>query len=168
MVGETAVGGAALATESATVVDELEALSIPIGALRARLAGDAPLRGALAAAIVQQHRDAERRLLGLLLHSVEARLGAFLVDAADRWGQPHPTAAETPGPVTMGETPKPPARPVAQVITAPFTHAEIAHLIGSTRETVTLVLGKLKREGILGFDRRRIILLDRARLEQRS
>ena len=157
MVGETAVGGAALATESATVVDDLEALTIPIGALRARLAGDAPLRGALAAAIVQQHRAAERRLLGLLLHGVEARLGAFLVEAADRWGQPLTTAA--PGSA---------AAPVGQVITAPFTHAEIAHLIGSTRETVTLVLGKLKREGIIGFDRRRVIILDRARLEQRS
>ena len=147
MVGETAVGGAALASESATVVDEVEVLSIPIGALRARLTGDAPLRIALADAIVQQHRAAEQRLLGLLLHGVETRLGAFLVEAVDRWGQPHHDG---------------------RVITAPFTHAEIALLIGSTRETVTLVLGKLKREGILAFDRRRIILLDRARLEQRS
>jgi CRP-like cAMP-binding protein len=146
MVGETAVGGAGLATETAIVVDDLEALAFPIAALRARLAVDAPLRAALAAAIVRQHRATERRLEGLLLHSVEARLGAFLLEAAERWGQPHPDG---------------------QVITAAFTHAEIALLIGSTRETVTLVLGKLKREGVLGFDRRRIILRDPVQLEQR-
>jgi len=146
MVGETAVGGAALATEDATVVDEVEALSLPIGALRARLAGDPMLRSALASAIVRQHRTLEQRLEGLLLQSVEARLEAFLLDAAQRWGQPHPEG---------------------QALSAPFTHAEIALLIGSTRETVTLVLGKLKREGLIAFDRRRIILRDPARLEHR-
>jgi CRP-like cAMP-binding protein len=167
MVGETAVGGAALATESATVVDELSALSIPIGPLRAHLATDAPLRNALAAALVDQHRSAERRLMGLLLHGVESRLGAFLLEAVDRWGQPHAVTTKEPAPTTIEA---PPALPPldGQVITAPFTHAEIAHLIGSTRETVTLVLGKLKREGIIGFDRRRIIVLDRAQLEQRA
>ena len=146
MVGESAVGGAAVSSESASVVDEVEALSIPIGALRAQLAGDPPLRAALADAIVRQHRHAEARLLGLLLHGVEARLAAFLLDAAQRWGQPSPEGT---------------------AITAPFTHAEIALLIGSTRETVTLVLGKLKREGLVGFDRRRIILRDPAQLERR-
>jgi CRP/FNR family transcriptional regulator, cyclic AMP receptor protein len=146
MVGETAVGGAALATEDATVVDDVEAFALPIGALRARLAGDPALRAAMAAAIVRQHRALEQRLEGLLLQSVEERLGDFLLDAAQRWGQPHPEG---------------------QLLSAPFTHAEIALLIGSTRETVTLVLGKLKREGLITFDRRRIILRDPARLERR-
>jgi len=146
MVGETAVGGAALATEDATVLDDVEGLSIPIGALRTQLAADPALQAALAAAIVTQHRLIEQRLEGLLLQGVEARLGAFLLDAAERWGQPHREG---------------------QVLTAPFTHAEIALLIGSTRETVTLVLGKLKREGVIGFDRRRIILRDPGQLEQR-
>jgi CRP-like cAMP-binding protein len=167
MVGETAVGGAALATESATVVDELSALSIPIGPLRAHLATDVPLRTALAAALVHQHRSAEGRLLGLLLHGVETRLGAFLLEAVDRWGQPHAVGTSDPQPAAPATIEAPPALS-GQVITAPFTHAEIAHLIGSTRETVTLVLGKLKREGIIGFDRRRIIVLDRAQLEQRA
>lgn len=145
IVGETAVSGAEVSTESATVVDDVEALSIPIGALRAQLTGDASLRAALASALVQQQRHAEGRLLGLLLHGVEARLASFLLDAAARWGQ---------------------AVPEGIAITAPFTHAEIALLIGSTRETVTLVLGKLKREELIGFDRRRIIVRDTAGLAQ--
>ncbi len=100
----------------------------------------------MADAIVVQHRALEQRLEGLLLESVEERLEAFLLDAAQRWGQPHPDG---------------------QVLSAPFTHAEIALLIGSTRETVTLVLGKLKREGLIAFDRRRVILRDPARLALR-
>jgi CRP/FNR family cyclic AMP-dependent transcriptional regulator len=149
MVGETALAGAAVevASESAIVVDEVTALSFPIGDLRRRLASDAALRAAVAAAIVEQQRAVEARVEGLLLQPVEARLAAFLLDAVDRWGQPH---AE------------------GRVISAPFTHAEIALLIGSTRETVTLVLGKLKREGICAFDHRRVIVHDPARLAQHA
>jgi CRP-like cAMP-binding protein len=203
MVGEPALAGAPLATESATVVDDAVALSIPIGSIRARLADDAPLRRALTAAILEEHRAAEQRLCGLLLHGVEARLAAFLLEAAGRWGQAvtmgDPQRVPQTPPVTMGDlqrVPQPPPvtvgdpqrgpavtmEPAAdhdgaasgpkprgpEVITAPFTHAEIAHLIGSTRETVTLVLGKLKREGLLAFDHRHVVLLDHARLERRS
>jgi CRP-like cAMP-binding protein len=141
MVGETAVGGggAELATESALVLDDVEALSIPIATLRDQLAGDAALRAVMTGALVRHHQAAERRLEGLLLQSVEARLAAFLLDAAGRWGESHPGGV---------------------AISAPFTHAEIAYLIGSTRETVTLVLGKLRREGRVVFERRRIILRD--------
>jgi CRP-like cAMP-binding protein len=169
MVGEAALAGAPLATESATVVDDAVALSIPIGAIRARLADDAPLRRALTAAILEEQRAAEQRLCGLLLHGVEARLAAFLLEAAGRWGRvvtmgtsPAEPAADHDG-AASGPEPRGP-----EVITAPFTHAEIAHLIGSTRETVTLVLGKLKREGLLAFDHRHVVLLDHARLERRS
>jgi CRP/FNR family transcriptional regulator, cyclic AMP receptor protein len=139
MVGETAVGGATLATESATVLDDVEAFAVPIDALRDRLAGDAALRAVMAGALVSHHRAAERRLEGLLLQSVEARLAAFLLDAASRWGERHPDGV---------------------ALSAPFTHAEVAYLIGSTRETVTLVLGKLRREGRIAFDHRRVILRD--------
>ena len=151
MVGETALAGIASepvagAGESATVVDDVEALTFPVVTFRHRLAADGALRAAVAAAIVAQHRTIEQRLEGLLLQGVEARLCAFLLEAAERWGQ---------------------VRPEGLLITAPFTHAEIALLIGSSRETVTLVLGRLKREGLCAFDRRRIILRDAARLARR-
>jgi CRP-like cAMP-binding protein len=147
MVGETALAGAPAASESAIVVDDVEALSIPVGALRQTIAAHAPLCAAVAAAIVKQHHELEQRLMGLLLHGVEARLASFLLDAGSRWGRPHPDGS---------------------LVTAPFTHAEIAQLIGSTRETVTLMLGKLRREGLVGFDRRRVVIRDRARLAERA
>lgn len=40
-----------------------------------------------------------------------------------------------------------------------ITHQEIANLIGSIRETVSAVLGDFKKEGLITFDGRQIILL---------
>jgi CRP-like cAMP-binding protein len=41
-----------------------------------------------------------------------------------------------------------------------YTHQEIADYVGSTRETVTLTLGELKRRDLLLFDHRRIVVRD--------
>jgi CRP/FNR family transcriptional regulator, cyclic AMP receptor protein len=145
IVGETAVTGGHSATESALVVDPVEAMALPMAGFRKLLAADPSLRGAMTAALVSIHHAANARLTSLLLNGVEARLVDFLLDAGGRWGAAHPEG---------------------QLIAAPFTHADIATLIGSTRETVTLLLGKMKRAGLLGFERRRVIIRDRAALAQ--
>lgn len=48
---------------------------------------------------------------------------------------------------------------------AKLTHQELANMIGSTRETTTLVLNDFKRQGALDFLGRKIILRDRSALE---
>jgi CRP-like cAMP-binding protein len=45
-----------------------------------------------------------------------------------------------------------------------LSHQELAGLIGATRETVTLTLGQLQKEGLVEVNRRRITVLDRRRL----
>jgi len=146
-VGENAITGSTTAGETVTVVDEVQALVFAMSGLRKLVAAHASLRAAMTAALVDRHRLTEERLESLLLHGVEARLIDFLFAAARRWGTEH----------TAGE-----------LVAAPFTHADIALLIGSTRETVTLLLGKLKRDGLLQFDKRRIVIRDRAALERRA
>ncbi|WP_437655016.1 Crp/Fnr family transcriptional regulator [Sorangium sp. So ce1182] len=147
LVGESALAGATVATESATVLDEGGALLVPLAGLERLAAADAVLRAALAAALVARQLETEARLGSLLLCTVEARLLEFLGGAARRWGQPHAAG---------------------QLVSAPFTHADIALLIGSTRETVTLLLGKLKRAGLISFDRRRVVIRDGAHLAARA
>jgi CRP/FNR family transcriptional regulator, cyclic AMP receptor protein len=147
IVGEAALAGAPLATESATVLDDASALLLPLAGLQRLIGADAAVRAAVAAALVHRQLETEARLGSLLLRTVEARLLEFLDAAARRWGQPH----------TGGE-----------LVSAPFTHADIALLIGSTRETVTLLLGKLKRAGLIGFDRRRIVIRDSESLAARA
>jgi CRP-like cAMP-binding protein len=146
IVGESAIGGAP-AQENAVVVDDAEALVFPAEAFRALLGRDPPLQEAMSRTLLGIQRAIEERLASLLLRGVEARLAGFLLDADDRWGTEH--AAGT-------------------VISAPFTHADIALLIGSTRETVTLQLGKLKRTGLIELDRRRIVIRDRGGLARRA
>lgn len=45
-----------------------------------------------------------------------------------------------------------------------LTHYEIASLIGSTRETTTFCLNDFKKEGLIDFDRRKILILNETEL----
>jgi CRP-like cAMP-binding protein len=45
-----------------------------------------------------------------------------------------------------------------------LSHQDLANIIGSTRETVTVVLGELQAEGRLQLGRRKIVLSDLVRL----
>lgn len=151
LVGESVIAGALGgnetpgASESALVVDRAEALALPMSSVRKLLLADLSFRALMATVLLEHQREAERRLASLLLLGVEARLLGFLLDAARRWGEAH-------------------ARGL--LISAAFTHADIALLIGSTRETVTLLLGKLKRAGLVDFERRRVLLRDRSAIER--
>ena len=44
------------------------------------------------------------------------------------------------------------------------SHQDLANIVGSTRETVTAVLGRLQLERLVGVKRRKITLLDAERL----
>ncbi|HSN97008.1 MAG TPA: Crp/Fnr family transcriptional regulator, partial [Candidatus Nanopelagicales bacterium] len=147
LVGEAALAGLAAASEHVVVIDEAEAVSFPVAGLRRLLGSDAALQLAVTKVLVARQLEAETRLTSLLLRGVEARLIEFLTAAVGRWGEPHAAG---------------------QVISAPFTHADIALLIGSTRETVTLLLGRLKRAGLIDFERRRIVIQDAAGLGRRG
>jgi CRP/FNR family transcriptional regulator len=48
-----------------------------------------------------------------------------------------------------------------------LTHYDIASLIGSTRETTTASLNDFKREGLIDFDGRKLIIVDKQGLEER-
>lgn len=146
VVGESAVGGAATYRESAVATEDVEALFVPVAVFKAVVGSDAAFGAAFINTLVDRHADTEERLASMLFRNVEARLCEFLVKAAMRWGIPEPRGV---------------------LIAAPFTHQEMANMIGSTRETVTLTLGDLRRKGILEIDRRRVVVLDREALKSR-
>ncbi|MBR0878164.1 CRP/FNR family cyclic AMP-dependent transcriptional regulator [Bradyrhizobium japonicum] len=52
------------------------------------------------------------------------------------------------------------------VIGMPFTHGDLANLIGSTRQWVTVQLARLQQEGVIRYDRSVISILDLSTLEQ--
>lgn len=84
----------------------------------------------------------ERRLKSLLFRSNRERLVHLLLELAEQYGRP------TADGVHIG---------------IKLSHQELASIIGSTRETVTVTLGDLQAEGALKIQRRQIIL---TRLDQ--
>jgi CRP-like cAMP-binding protein len=143
-VGEAALASVAAHKDSAVATEDVDALLVPAPLLRQVMTGDAAFCAAVVASLVERQGETEERLASLLFRDVEGRLADFLLKAAARWGIPDPRGV---------------------LISAPFTHQEMASMIGSTRETVTLTLGDLRRKGILEVDRRRVVVLDRERLK---
>ena len=85
----------------------------------------------------------ERRLKSLLFRSNRDRLVHLLLELAEKYGRP------TVEGVVLG---------------IKLSHQDLASIIGSTRETVTVLLGELQQEGQLRIERRRIILTQFERL----
>jgi CRP-like cAMP-binding protein len=56
--------------------------------------------------------------------------------------------------------------PEGLLVNIRLSHLEMASIIGSTRETVTVVLGQLQKEEYLTIARRKIIIKDLSRLAQ--
>ena len=90
-----------------------------------------------------RRRRIERRLKYLLFRSNRERLVHLLLELAEQYGQ------ATEGGVELR---------------IKLSHQDLANIIGSTRETVTVVLGVLQAEGRLKLGRRRIVLSDITRL----
>ena len=87
---------------------------------------------------------AEHRIIALALDGIARRLARLLVMMAERYG----TALES------GEV----------VINLKLPHREIADLVGSTRESVTMHLNELRRQKLIDFCDRRIVITNLAAL----
>jgi len=110
-------------------------------------------------AVVREHPEIVLRLLGLLakrlqraeqeieelaFQGVPGRLASLLLRMAQEYGERGPDGIR---------------------IALRLTHQDLANMIGATRETVTSVLGKFKREGLVLFDRKNIVIRSPERLE---
>jgi CRP/FNR family transcriptional regulator, cyclic AMP receptor protein len=144
---EGCLGGATENDGSAVSMEAGELVTVPTAVVRDLIARDAALGNAALALLVARQRETEDRIESLLFRDVEGRLCDFLLRAAERWGVPSPRGV---------------------LIAAPVTHLEIAQSIGSTRETVTLTLGALKRSGLLDVAGRRLIVKDKDALAARA
>jgi len=84
-----------------------------------------------------RRRRVERRLKSLLFRSNRERLIHLLIELAEKYGRPQADGL---------------------LIGIKLSHQDLASMIGSTRETVTVILGELQSEGNLIIKRRQIIL----------
>jgi CRP-like cAMP-binding protein len=87
----------------------------------------------------------QRRLRNLLFRSNRERVIHLLLELVERYGVQVPEGL---------------------LVNIRLSHLEMASIIGSTRETVTVVLGQLQKEEYLTIARRKIIIKDLSRLAQ--
>jgi CRP-like cAMP-binding protein len=126
-------------------VEDAILLSIPLRTFRKAMESDAGVASKLLAAVARRRAEAEDQIERLLFRNVESRIAELILSLATPYGRPDPRGT---------------------LITMKVTHAEVSRTVGSTRETVTLTLGALKRRGLIDFDRRRIVVRDADRLRQ--
>ena len=93
-------------------------------------------------------RNIQNRLVNLLNKDVKTRLLNFFVMLAQS------TAAEIDGDQA--------------VISNFLTHEDIAHLIGSSRQTVTTLVNEMEQEGLLQFSRREIVIPSVKKLQKQE
>jgi CRP/FNR family cyclic AMP-dependent transcriptional regulator len=137
LFGESALYANDLREKSAVAYENSRLLRIPVGEFREGMAENRDLYDYTFRLIGQRLVNAERRVADFALDAIPARLDKLLVEYSDRYG-----VREADG----------------VLIDIPLPHREIASLVGSTRESVTVRLNALRREGIIDFVNRKILI----------
>jgi len=138
LFGESALYSKAGRREnSAVAYESCTLLKIPAPQFRLALNGEPELHDYTLRLIGMRLEHAERRLADFALNAIPARLDRLLADFSDRYG-----VRESNG----------------VLIDIPLPHREIASIVGSTRESVTVRLNAMRREGTIEFVNRRILV----------
>jgi len=95
-------------------------------------------------ALITRRKDLESRVEQLIFKDVGAKLAELLLELGEQHGIKDDRGV---------------------VVGLKITHQEMANLIGSTRETVSLTLSQFKRRGLIQTEGRRVILADREGLK---
>jgi CRP-like cAMP-binding protein len=129
--------------EYAETLEKSTILLIPADAMRQLIEENPHVSLGITKLFGLRRKRIERRLKYLLFRSNRERLIHLLLELAEQYG--HPTKEG----VALG---------------IKLSHQDLANIIGSTRETVTVVLGDLQSEKLLVLGRRKIVLSDPGRL----
>jgi CRP-like cAMP-binding protein len=122
---------------SAVAYENSRLLRIYVADFKRGMAEDDRLHDYTFRLIGQRLDHAERRLADFALNAIPARLDRLLADFSDRYGVSEPEGV---------------------LIDIPLPHREIASIVGSTRESVTVRLNAMRREGTIEFVKRRILI----------
>jgi len=122
---------------SAVAYENSRLLRIHVADFKRGMAEDHRLHDYTFRLIGQRLEHAERRLADFTLNAIPARLDRLLADFSDRYGVSEPEGV---------------------LIDIPLPHREIASIVSSTRESVTVRLNAMRREGTIEFVNRRILI----------
>jgi CRP-like cAMP-binding protein len=145
LFGELAVFDAGAREEYAETVEPSTVVMIPREELQ-RLIQDHPVVSMnLTRMMGLRRRRIERRLKNLLFLSNRDRLTHLLLELAEQYGDRNGDGVQ---------------------LRIRLSHQDLASIIGSTRETVTGVLGEMQAEGLVSVGRRKILIRRPERLAE--
>ena len=139
LFGELCVLDGAPRDEMAEAMKNAIITEVPRETFKRLLLEDAELGFKFAGVIGQRRRVMETKLEHLVFRDVHAKLAALLIDLVEQYG------VDTEQGVQIG---------------LKITHQEMANLIGSTRETISLTLAQFKKRGLLDLVGRSVVLID--------
>lgn len=143
LFGELAILGAAEREEYAEAVEASTVVLLPAGDIRQLMHECPHLSLGITKLIGLRRRRIERRLNYLLFRSNRERLTHLLLELAEQYGVRTAAGVE---------------------LRIRLSHQDLANVIGSTRESVTVALGEMQAEGALKVGRQKIVLTRLERL----
>jgi len=137
LFGELAMLDGGQREEYAEALEKSTVVLIPRGTVEQLMETHAHLTMGITKMIGLRRRRIERRLKNLLFLSNRDRLVHLILDLVEQYG------ASTADGIALS---------------IKLSHQELANVIGSTRETVTVLLGEMQLEGLLKVGRRKMIV----------
>ncbi|MGB8508598.1 MAG: Crp/Fnr family transcriptional regulator [Pyrinomonadaceae bacterium] len=137
LFGESALYASGTREKCAMAYENVRLLRIPVGDYQEGMAASHELYDYTFRLVGQRLARAERRVADFALDTIPTRLDKLLAELSERYGR------DEPGGV---------------LIDIALPHREIASIIGSTRESITVRLNALRRAGIIEFVDRKILI----------
>lgn len=130
--------------EMAEAMENALIMEVPRDEFEKILTEHASISAKLVKVLCERRSDLESKMEELVFRDVSAKLAELLIQLGDDYGVDDARGT---------------------LVAVKITHQEMANLIGSTRETVSLTLSQFKRNKLITTDRRRIIITDREGLK---
>lgn len=143
LVGEQTIFHGRQSNDYVETIESSVVATMPSRLMRDLVLAEPTFSTSLLELISRRRAQSENRTRQLLFLTNRERLTHLLLDLAAEYG------SEVDGQLELN---------------IKLSHQDLANYIGSTRETVTVVLGKMQLDGLLTVKRRRIALLDAATL----
>jgi len=138
--GETCLIDGGPREEMAEAMENALVTEIERGEFERLLQGHAMLGYRLSKILAARRRDIENKIENLVFKDVNSKLAELLMRLANEYGVDDSRGT---------------------LVALKITHQEMANLIGSTRETVSLTLVQFKKKGFIATDGRKVIIADR-------
>ena len=145
--GEGVLSGIHDKEEIAVATSEVTLAAVQVDEFRKLMRMNSKLQSWFMDAMLRRATTIENRLGSLLFKDSRSRIIDYLVDEIKNRGE------------KVG---------YELVLRRPHTHQEVADITNTSRQTVTTVLNELRDQGMIDFNRRRLLVRDFDRLEKES